>query len=100
MLKQADGIGNGNTAIVIHISRIGAENRGGRRREQEAQYHDRIRDVQSPALINIAALKPRRAIRAPKSLQNKVIGKGRAPPDRGRDRQARLAGIRRETEMA
>ena len=100
MLKQADGVGNGNTAIVIHIRRIGAENSGSGRREQEAQYHDRIRDVQSPALINVAALKPRRPISAPKSLQNEVIGKGRAPPDRGRDRQARLAGIFRETEMA
>tara|TARA_B100001105_G_scaffold247180_1_gene231613 strand:+ start:856 stop:966 length:111 start_codon:yes stop_codon:yes gene_type:complete len=36
MLKQANGIGNGNTTIVIHIRRIGAENGGGRRREQEA----------------------------------------------------------------
>ena len=99
MLKQADGVGNGNTAIVIHIRRIGAENSGSGRREQEAQYHDRIRDVQSPALINVAALKPRRPISAPKSLQNEVIGKGRTPSDRGRDRQARLAGIRREAEL-
>jgi hypothetical protein len=36
MLKQANGIGNGNTAIVIHIRRIGAENGGGWSREQEA----------------------------------------------------------------
>ena len=100
MLEQANGVGNGNTAIVIHIRRIGAELRGSRRREQEAQDHNRIRDVQSAALVNIAALKPRRPIGAPKSLQDEVISKGRAPPDRGRDRQARLAGIRRETKMA
>ena len=83
MLKQANGIGNGNTAIVIHIRRIGAENGGGWRREQETQYHDSIRDVQSPTLINVAALKPRRPIGAPKGLQNEVIGKGRASPDPG-----------------